>query len=73
MDKKSFLVVGAGAWGTALSIQLANNGLTVSLTSNDKDNLRKIARTKENEHYLPGFQLPDAINIETFLSPVSIV
>ena len=64
MDKKSFLVVGAGAWGTALSIQLANNGLTVSLTSNDKDNLRKIARTKENEHYLPGFQLPDAIKIE---------
>ena len=64
MDKKSFLVVGAGAWGTALSIQLANNGLTVSLTSNDKDNLREIAHTKENERYLPGFQLPDAINIE---------
>ena len=64
MDKKSFLVVGAGAWGTALSIQLANNGLTVSLTSNDKDNLRAIANTKENEHYLPGVQLPDAINIE---------
>ena len=64
MDKKSFLVVGAGAWGTALSIQLANNGLTVSLTSNDKNNLREIAHTKENKRYLPGFQLPDAINIE---------
>ena len=64
MDKKSFLVVGAGAWGTALSIQLANNGLAVSLTSNDKDNLKELARAKENKRYLPGVQLPDAINIE---------
>jgi len=64
MKKDNFLVVGAGAWGTALSVQLANNGLAVSLTSNDKDNLREIANTKENERYLPGIQLPDAINIE---------
>jgi len=39
MAKESFLVIGAGAWGTALSVRLAKNGLRVSLTSRDKENL----------------------------------
>jgi len=49
MAKESFLVIGAGAWGTALSIRLAKNGLEVSLTSRDKENLSEIRKTKQNK------------------------
>ena len=47
MAKESFLVIGAGAWGTALSIRLAKNGLNVTLTSRDKENLATLKKTKE--------------------------
>ena len=69
MAKESFLVIGAGAWGTALSIRLAKNGLNVSLTSNDKENLSAINKTNENKKYLPGIKIPESINIESEISP----
>ena len=50
MAKESFLVIGAGAWGTALSIRLAKNGLSVSLTSRDKENLSIVKKTNENKN-----------------------
>ena len=38
----SFLVFGAGAWGTALAIQLSRSKQKVVLTSFDKNNLLEI-------------------------------
>jgi glycerol-3-phosphate dehydrogenase (NAD(P)+) len=69
MAKESFLVIGAGAWGTALSIRLAKNGLEVSLTSRDKENLSEIRKTKQNKKYLPGINIPESINIEDEILP----
>ena len=69
MAKESFLVIGAGAWGTALSIRLAKNELEVSLTSRDKENLSEIRKTKENKKYLPGINIPESINIKDEILP----
>ena len=69
MAKESFLVIGAGAWGTALSIRLAKNGLEVSLTSRDKENLSEIRKTKRNKKYLPGINIPESINIKDEILP----
>ena len=69
MAKESFLVIGAGAWGTALSIRLAKNGLNVSLTSRDKENLSIVKKTKENKKCLPGIKIPESINIEDGILP----
>ena len=43
MNSESFLVFGAGSWGTALSIQLYKAGNKVFLTSFDETNLSKEA------------------------------
>ena len=69
MAKESFLIIGAGAWGTALSIRLAKNGLEVSLTSRDKENLSEIRKTKQNKKYLPGINIPESINIKDEILP----
>ena len=63
MGQPSFLVFGAGAWGTALSLQLYKSGNEVFLSSFDRNNLKNIASSRINEKYLPGVELPDDIHI----------
>jgi len=63
MSNASFLVFGAGAWGTALSIQLNKSGNEVFLSSFDQENLSKIASTRRNEKYLSGINLSDEIQV----------
>ena len=63
MSRASFLVFGAGAWGTALSIQLNKSGNEVFLSSFDEENLSKIASTRQNEKYLSGIKLPEEIHV----------
>ena len=63
MNNESFLVFGAGSWGTALSIQLYKAGNKVFLTSFDETNLSKTKTEKENKKYLPGVEVPEGISI----------
>ena len=63
MGKTSFLVFGAGAWGTALSLQLYKSGNNVFLSSFDQTNLKNIASSRMNEKYLPGVELPEDIHV----------
>jgi glycerol-3-phosphate dehydrogenase (NAD(P)+) len=63
----SVAILGAGAWGTALSISLAREH-SVNLWSRDAEHLAETARTRTNERYLPGFTLPDSIRIEPSLA-----
>ena len=63
MGETSFLVFGAGAWGTALSLQLHKSGNKVFLSSFDQTNLENIASSRMNEKYLPGVELPDDIHV----------
>jgi glycerol-3-phosphate dehydrogenase (NAD(P)+) len=52
-------IIGAGAWGTALSIVLGRKGShRVRLWVHEKDVCETIARTRVNENFLPGCTLP---------------
>ena len=60
-------VVGAGAWGTALAMLLADKGRTVTLWMYEKDLAEETARIRENRVYLPGFTLPAPITVTSSL------
>ncbi|MGV0005609.1 MAG: NAD(P)H-dependent glycerol-3-phosphate dehydrogenase [Candidatus Porifericomitaceae bacterium WSBS_2022_MAG_OTU9] len=60
-DSKRVLVVGAGAWGTALAIVLARNGLHVDLWGRNAEQQQRIQTDRENKSYLPGIKFPDGL------------
>ncbi len=60
-------VIGAGAWGTALALLLADKGIDVTLWMYEKDLAEETARTRENRVYLPGFPIPPAVTITSSL------
>ncbi len=62
------VVVGDGGWGTALSMVLHAHGRDVSLWSYDPDYAALMRTTRSNPRYLPGFEIPDAIEISSDLS-----
>ncbi|WP_342132160.1 NAD(P)H-dependent glycerol-3-phosphate dehydrogenase [Hydrogenophaga sp. OTU3427] len=58
------LVIGAGAWGTALAISAARAGTRrVTLWSRDADQAAEMARLRVNRRYLPGLPLPDSLRL----------
>lgn len=63
------LVLGAGSWGTALSIQLARNGNEVVLWSHEPDLVNAINADQENKQFLPGFAFPKGITATGELAP----
>ena len=58
------VVIGAGAWGTALAIAMARNGHEVWLWGRDKEQLSRIAAERMNSRYLPEIIFPDTLKIE---------
>lgn len=54
-------VVGAGAFGTALAISLAQAGRSVTLWARDGQHIAQMAQHRENRKRLPGATLPDLI------------
>lgn len=56
-------VIGAGAWGTALAMQLADKGHDVTLWMYERDLAEETSRTRENRVYLPGFTLPKSLAV----------
>lgn len=50
-------VIGAGAWGTALSVAIARAGRQVTLWGRNYNDLVAMASSGENLHYLPGIRL----------------
>lgn len=63
-------VIGAGSWGTALSLLLAGKGYQVDLWVHDRDLCDVLNRERENRVYLPGFQLPNNIHCSHSLREV---
>lgn len=55
-------MIGAGAWGTAFSLQLAARGKKVLLWSYEPELHEILQETRENSYYLPGFALPANIS-----------
>ncbi|HMM78064.1 MAG TPA: NAD(P)H-dependent glycerol-3-phosphate dehydrogenase [Gammaproteobacteria bacterium] len=70
MGVPAFLVLGAGAWGTALASVLAAGGRRVLLWGRDAAALRALEATRENARYLPGIRLPDSLGIVEALAEI---
>jgi glycerol-3-phosphate dehydrogenase (NAD(P)+) len=54
-------VLGAGSWGTAFSLVLADAGQDVALWGRRAELCEAINRAHENPEYLPGIELPPAV------------
>lgn len=54
-------VLGAGAWGTALSLFLAERGDTVRLWTWEESHAEELRRDGENRRFFPGFALHSGV------------
>ena len=68
MDKVG--IIGAGSWGTALSLVLANNGHSVEIWSIVKEEIDMLKEKHEHVDKLPGVKLPDRVTFTTDLGSV---
>jgi glycerol-3-phosphate dehydrogenase (NAD(P)+) len=55
-------VLGAGSWGCALALVLADNGIPVHLWGHSKTEMQQLKQTRRNK-YLPDCVLPDLIHV----------
>ena len=60
----NFVVVGAGAWGTAFAVHLARCGQPVALVPRRVEHAERLGASRENQDYLPGITLPAAVRVE---------
>lgn len=56
-------VLGAGSWGTALSLLLHKNGHEVTIWSIDNNEVEMLNATREHQTKLPGVKLPEELII----------
>jgi glycerol-3-phosphate dehydrogenase (NAD(P)+) len=61
-------VLGAGGWGTTLSILLHYNGHKISLWEFDKSYAKLLNKHRENKLFLPGIEIPKEIEITNNLN-----
>lgn len=62
-------VVGAGSWGTALAIVLAPRFARIRLWVYEQALASHMCATRENHLYLPGFRLPENVQVVDELAP----
>lgn len=63
-------VIGAGGWGTALSMLLTRNGFEVDLWAHEEEVAREISNSRTNETFLPGVKIPEGVRATTNLGEV---
>jgi glycerol-3-phosphate dehydrogenase (NAD(P)+) len=62
-------VIGAGAWGTAISIVLGRKGShSVRLWAHEKEVSESVAQRRVNEKFLSGQRIPDSVSATTDLA-----
>ena len=57
-------VLGAGSWGTALALLLAEQGDPICLWDRNADHIHNLHKKRENIRYLPGYRLPQNIILD---------
>jgi glycerol-3-phosphate dehydrogenase (NAD(P)+) len=57
------VVLGSGAWGTALALSLSRNGRPVTIWAHSPEAAKEIVDAGENHLFLPGFKLPPEITV----------
>ncbi len=63
MGNSKIAVLGAGSWGTALSMVLCSKGHKVNLWMRNQDQYKAIKNTCINNKYLPNIKLPKDLNL----------
>jgi glycerol-3-phosphate dehydrogenase (NAD(P)+) len=66
-QRLAIAVLGGGAWGTALAVAFSRQH-TVTLWARDASQVSELAQRRENQRYLPGVSLPEAIIITPALA-----
>lgn len=64
---KEISVIGAGSWGTTLANLLAEKGYPVTLWAYETDLVERMQRTRENDLYLPDFNLSENLTFTSNL------
>ena len=59
--KESVAVVGAGSWGTAFAIMLAERHDDIALWAHEEEVCDSLRRSRENRPFLPGIPVPEAV------------
>jgi glycerol-3-phosphate dehydrogenase (NAD(P)+) len=67
---KNLSIIGGGSWGTALALVLAARFPRLKLWVYEHDLAERICQTRVNDVYLPGFPLPNHIEVTSDLVDV---
>jgi glycerol-3-phosphate dehydrogenase (NAD(P)+) len=62
-NKSPIVVLGAGSWGTALAIHLADSGHDVLLWGNEPEHIQLLAEQRCNQQFLPDVHFPDRLQL----------
>jgi glycerol-3-phosphate dehydrogenase (NAD(P)+) len=54
-------IVGGGAWGTALAVNLGRRGVPIRLWMHEDELVRRMLARRDNPVYLPGVEVPEAV------------
>ncbi|MDO8954369.1 MAG: NAD(P)H-dependent glycerol-3-phosphate dehydrogenase [Gammaproteobacteria bacterium] len=65
---KTFTVIGAGSWGTALALLLARNQHKVLLWTREESHRLTMQAARENTKYLPGNPFPESLQLTNDLT-----
>ena len=63
MKKSSIAILGAGSWGTAVAIHLANCGQQVLLWGHSASHVDDMTKQRCNQRYLPDISFPPALDV----------
>ncbi len=61
MNSGPVAIIGAGSWGTALALLLAEKGVEVRLWGHRPEHVQALIADNQNRAYLPGFIFPAAL------------
>lgn len=60
---KKIAVIGAGSWGTALSVMLSTKGHQIRICDVDRKLIERMKKDRSNEKYLPGIRFNENLSV----------